>query len=403
MSRRAAPILAAILIILVLTAYTLAIWRLFTERVPGGNDFLTHYGAWEAYFRQGVSPYSDAAALHTQQLIYGRPALPGEDQNRMSYPFYSVLIHGPFIWLDYELARALYMVLLQVALLVGVGLTLQLASWRPPGWLLLLVVAWSLLDYPQARGIILGQFAIFGFFSLALTLYWLKTGHEVWAGVALTLATVKPTLVFLIIPFLLVYAVVQRRWRFVGSFLGSMVALTLLSFIMLPTWLQEWLLRVERYPEYTVGQSPVWLLTHQVWPELGEVGEWVISLVLLVALGVAWLWGLRRRTQAEFLWTLGATLVVSNLIVPRSATTNYVLMLVPILWLFASLDQRRPWGRKVVLAWMLLSFVGMWWLHFSTVVGNQEQPVMFIPEPLALGMALLLLRPLLTPSGGRRE
>jgi hypothetical protein len=81
--------------------------------------------------------------------------------------------------------------------------------------------------------------------------------------------------------------------------------------------------------------------------------------------------------------------VVSNLIVPRSATTNYVLMLMPTLWIFASLDRHGRRGRLLTLSVMLISFVGQWWLQFATVVGNQEQPVMFLPWPLTLGAALL--------------
>ena len=75
------------LLFLLAIGYTWATWHFFTRRVPGGNDFLAHYTAWEAYLEDGVSPYSDATALHTQLAIYGRPALPG-DQNRLTYPFY---------------------------------------------------------------------------------------------------------------------------------------------------------------------------------------------------------------------------------------------------------------------------------------------------------------------------
>lgn len=396
--------LALLLAGLALIGYSWATWRFFTSQVPGGNDFLTHYGAWQAYFFEGYSPYSEEAAIYTQRLIYGRPALPGEDQNRMAYPFYSILLHGPFVWIDYELARAIYMVLLQVALFTGANLMLQVVGWRPPAWLLMLTLAWILLDYPQARGVILGQFAIFGFFSLALTLYWLKQGRDAWAGIALTLSTMKPTLVFLVIPFLLLWAVYQRRWRFVAAFLGGMIALVALSFLILPSWLSEWFLRIARYSEYTVGQSPVWLLTHQALPALGQTGELVLSALLLLGMLWAWLWGLRRRDQDGLLWALGITLVVSNLVVSRSATTNYVLMLVSWLWLFARLDQRRPAGRRLALAWMLISFVGMWWLHFATVVGNQEQAVMFLPEPLGLGLALLIAQKwLLAPRSTSRN
>ena len=351
---------------------------------------MAHYTAWEAWVKYGYSPYSDEAALYTQKAIYGRPTRPGEDQNRLTYPFYSGLVHAPFILIDYALARAIYMTLLQLALFAGVIVVLDLVKWRPALWLLALVLAWSLLYYPEARGVILGQFAIFGFLSLAACLYFLKRERDIAAGAILVLSTVKPTLVFLVVPFLMVWAIVRRRWTFFWSFVAVLAVLVLGSTLVMPTWLNEWIMRMFLYSEYTVGQSPVWLLTHVALPSLGSIGEVVVTAFL--AGGMLWAWWLALRPDGGnwFLWSLGITLVVSSLVVPRSATTNYVMMLVPVLWVFAALDRTPGWGRPVLLATLLVSTVGLWWLHFATVVGNQEQAIMFIPAPLALGLVLLV-------------
>ncbi len=367
-------------------AYTWATWQYFTLRVPGGNDFLTHYAAWEAYLVHGLNPYSDEAALYTQQAIYGRPALPGEDQNRLAYPFYSILVHAPFLILDYPLARAAYMTLLQGALVIGLWICLDWLRWRPPAWMLAILLAWTLLFYPQARGIILGQFAIFGFLSLAGTLYFLNRGQDTAAGALLVLSTVKPTLVFLVVPFLLLWAAARRRWWFIGGFVGLLVLMVLGSTLILPTWIGDFLHRVNTYSGYTVGQSPVWLLTQEWLPGMGRPGEVALTGLLLLALVAFWVSAIRPSGEDHFGWVLGLTLLVSSLIVPRSATTNYVMLLVPLLWVFAALDRSFSWGRAAVLASMLISFVGLWWLHSATVVGNQEQAIMFIPLPLVLGV-----------------
>jgi len=372
--------------------YTWATWNYFTRRVPGGNDFLAHYTAWEAYLKLGLNPYSDAAALHTQQAIYGRPARPGEDQNRMTYPFYSIVVHGPFVYIEYPLARAIYMTLLQAALFLGVAATLALVKWQPPSWLLMLTLGWSLLFYPEARGVLLGQFAIFGFFALAGALFLLRQGRDTLAGALLVLTTVKPTLVFLVIPFLLLWAAARRRWRFVAAFTGVWLALTLGSLLVLPSWIGDWLYRVVRYPEYTVGQGPVWLLMHHVLPALGQPVEWAISGALVIGMLWAWRRAIQHEGKVEFHWALGLTLVISNLIVPRSATTNYVLMLMPTLWAFAALDRHERYGRMALLTVILISLMGYWWLHLATVIGNAEQPILFIPWPLTLGAAFWLGR-----------
>jgi hypothetical protein len=387
--------LAAILLLSIwAVGYTWAIWRYYTSVVPGGNDFLARYAAWEAYLKYGLNPYSEEAAVFTQVKIYGRPALPGEDEVRLTYPFYSILVHGPFVYLDYQVAQALHMVLLQAALFAGVALTLAALRWRPPLWLTAVLMGWALLDYPEARGVILGQVAILGYFSLAGSLWLLSRGRDGAAGAMLVLSTIKPTLIFLVVPFLLLWALARGRRRFVIGFGLTLLVLCAASWVLLPSWLGDFLYRVQTYTSYTVGESPVWLLTHRALPGLGSIGEYVLTGLLLLLM--LWAWWLAVRPGSEsagaFHWTLGLTLVVSSLIVPRSATTNYVMLLAPILWIFAILDRHGTRGRWIMLLAMAISVAGQWSLHFATVVGNQEQPVMYLPWPLVLGAVLWLGR-----------
>jgi hypothetical protein len=287
------------------------------------------------------------------------------------------------------------MTLLQAALFLGVWMTLEVLRWRPRPWLLVALMAWALLNYSEARGVILGQFAIFGFLSLAGTLYFLARGQDEAAGALLVLSTIKPTLIFLLIPFLLLWALSRRRWRFMAAFAVVGALLTVVSLLALPSWIGDLIENIRAYPGYTVGQSPVWLLTHVAVPGLGQAGEWLISALLLAWMAGAWWLALRPGPAGDtaFNWTLGVTLVVSNLIVPRSATTNYVLMLVPTLWVFAALDRHGRLGRLLIVLTMLVSLVGLWWLFAATVAGNQEQAIMYLPWPLALGLLLALGAP----------
>jgi len=385
-------LLGILSLLLVAFAYTWATWIFFTQKVPGGNDFLAHYSVWQGYFRFGFSPYSDEAALYTQELIYGRPALPGEDQNRLTYPFYSLIFHAPLTIFEYPLARAIYMTVLASALIAGIWITLDLVNWKPENWLLGLLLAWTILFYPHTRGIILGQFAILGFISLVGSLFLLKRKQDIYAGVVLVISTVKPTLVFLVIPYLLFYALIRRRFRFIAGFLVTLTILLAGSYVLEPGWMKEWIQRMFMYSAYTVGQSPVWILTHRITPELGDRGEAFLIILILLGLFTSWWKVFRKDGNHRFFWTLGITLVVSNLIVPRSATTNYVMLLAIFIWIFAALDRSLPKGKAAVACVMVASFAGYWWLHFATVVGNQEQAVMFFPYPIVIGIVLLFGR-----------
>ena len=69
------------------------------------------------------------------------------------------------------------------------------------------------------------------------------------------------------------------------------------------------------------------------------------------------------------------------------------------MWLFAKIE-RQPWGRAAQISFMLVSLVGLWWLHAATVVGNQEQPILFVPLPTLVGLALIYADRWLQPAPG---
>lgn len=392
MATTRSKVIGIVLLVVAAVGYTWATWRYFTQPVPGGNDFLANLSPWEAYLKHDINPYSDDAARLTQQAIRGRPALPHEDQNRLVYPFYSILLHGPFVWIDYSLARAIFMTLLQAAVILGVLLTVKLFAWNPPPLILGVTIAWALLYYPEARSVILGQSTPIGFLSLAGTLYLLRMKRDMQAGALLVLTTFKPTLVFLVGPFLLLWGVVRSRWRFVAGFGITLAALSLGSMIMLPTWIQDWARQIGRYPAYTVTYGPIWLISHRYFPWMGSTGELTLTALLVIGLLASWWLAFRKEGANQFYWALGVTLVISNLVIPRTATPNYVLMLLPVIWMFAAVDRLGRIGRIGVLAMMSVTLVGHWWLHFASVIGNEEQAVVFLPMPLGLGFALVIGR-----------
>src|SRR3990170_5267209 len=67
----------------------------FTNRVAGGNDLYSRWAGGCAWLSRGLDPYSAEATLEIQRGIYGRPALPSEDQGAFAYPIYVVLLTWP--------------------------------------------------------------------------------------------------------------------------------------------------------------------------------------------------------------------------------------------------------------------------------------------------------------------
>lgn len=371
--------------------FVLDVWGTYTfltARVPGANDFYGRWAGARAYFFQGLNPYSEEVSRQIQMGIYGRLDQADEDQGRLfSYPFYAVFLVGPLTLLPYAWASAVWLVLLEFGLLAALVLILDLYRWRPPPALLALTAVWTVLFYPDARGILLGQLVIIIFLLLVVTLWALAHQRNGLAGMALALATIKPQVVLLVIPLLLLWAVHHRRWRFMGTFALTLGTLLAASFLMLPSWLGDFIRQAGTYSSYTPA-SPPWVLTHLIFPALGTPGEVAITLALLVVLAWAW-WREVRSGWLSFHWTLGLTLIISNLVMVRTgtaATTNHVVFLLPLVPLFRHLYRRA--GAPALLAMQIVLFVSLWVLFLATVEGRHESVVMFLPLPLFMLVVL---------------
>ncbi len=383
------------LLILLFMVGVYATHQQFTVKAVGANDFYPRWRGSQLFWNEGVDPYSDAATDAIQMDMRGRLSDADEDQLRFVYPFYTSFMLLPLLRADYLWVQAIWLVLLQFALVGSVFLILQLLEWKMPVWLTAVTFLWAILFYNSTRTIILGQFAGLVLLWLISTFLALKYDMDILAGVLIALTTVKPQMVFLIIPALLIWAIGQKRWRFVASSALSMVVLMGASFLLLPTWLSSFVAQVIDYPNYTVTPSPVNALTDYFFPQLGKPVEMGIILLLMTYLLYEWrrLPKLNIRTT-EFIWVMGLTLVISNMVVTRTATTNYIVMYLPLFLVLKYVAER--WGNGWVAAFYGASVIFSWVLFLTTISGDFEHPINYLPLPFGLLAAMVVLRPFLT-------
>jgi hypothetical protein len=360
----------------------------FTSQVPGANDFYSRWKGAQLFVVEGLDPYSEEASLEIQIGMYGRPALPDEDQVLFVYPFYTIFTIWPLVWLPYDWVQAIWLVTLMGSMLAGVYIILQLLDWRPSLWLLAVIMIWTVLNYNSVRTIILGQYAGLIFLWLMACLVALRRRADLLAGALLALTTIKPQMVFLVIPALLLWALWQRRWRFVAGFTSSMIILVGLSFLLLPGWMVGFIEQASAYPGYTFTGSPLWVITGHYFPQLGTPVENLLIVLFMIYLLVRGRSLLGESTvSTEFLIVISLTLILANMIVVRTATTNYIVMYLP---LFLGLQAVSRASGKVVVAALLLSMlVGFWWLFLATISGDTEAPINYLPLPVVLMIMLV--------------
>lgn len=383
-----------ILVIAALVLLTMANY-FFVQQNPGGNDFLVHWVGTRALIVDGLSPYSDAVAERIQTLAYGRPAQPGEHELRVAYPLYSVLVFLPYALIgDYEIARALWMTTLEIALIGLAFLSLRLTRWKMSLWFLPIFLIFSILWYHSLRPLINGNAVILVAFLLAAAFTALRSGRDEFAGVLLAISTIKPHLVVLPIIFVLIWTISSRRWRTLGWMLISLMLLSASAALFVPDWPLQNLREILAYSIYKPPGTPG--AVFETWlPATGQQFGWALSVFIGFVLVLEWVL-VRRKQFRWFLWTASLTLVISQWIGIQTDPGNFILLYLPLVLVFAFWVER--WGRPgvyVVVLGMVLLFIGPWAIFLDTIAsGDQplQHPVMFFPLPFFLLIALYWVR-----------
>ena len=219
-----------------------------------GMDFVPFWTGARAML-SGASPYSAAAANTTQQLAYGGPAM-NLDPLMFGYPAWIFLVIAPFAILPLKWAVATFAGLLLAALLNlyfffarqwDKNNLRSLAIWAP----ILVISGLPFVVISITRG----QLGYLGLFALFLSRR-LWSRHPFWAGVALSLALVKPTVTVLPTAGFLLWAFLERDWQYWLGFSLSMLILTGSSILAIGNWIPDYLdvLRVSG------GLEPLWSL-----------------------------------------------------------------------------------------------------------------------------------------------
>ena len=123
--------------------------NIYLARVlPGGELFYLRWSGARAFLVDRIEPYSTAIAERTQNLAYGRTAFSGEYPYVLNDPFHIVLLYIPLaLFSDFTIARGLWMLLSEIALMGGVYYVLKLIEWEPPRWLLVLIIGVGFFGY----------------------------------------------------------------------------------------------------------------------------------------------------------------------------------------------------------------------------------------------------------------
>ncbi|HEX2981273.1 MAG TPA: glycosyltransferase family 87 protein [Anaerolineaceae bacterium] len=361
------------MVILAAAVLALLTWQnyRFTQNNSGGYDFLIQWMGARNFLTTGESPYSDATAEKIQTAAYGRLAREGESQLRYVYPLYAVGVFLPFaLFSNFDLARAIFMTVQEVSLVVMLILSLRLTRWRPRIWVLGVFVLFSLFWFHAVRPVLDGNITVLVALLIVAGLLALKNGGQELAGLLFAFATIKPNVVVLLMVFAVIWGLTTRHNRFVGWLLGTVFLLSASSALLLPDWIVQNLREVILYPSYSAPGSLGTVLSKS-FPAMGERIGRIIYGVMTGMLLAEW-WVARKAEFRGFLWSALFTLTLNQWIGIPSSAQNFIILYPAVTLVFATWEERwRRAGTVLTGLSMILLFGGIWWLYLSTVIpGN---------------------------------
>lgn len=308
------------------------------------------------------SPYSEEMTREIQIRSYGRPAEGDEDPHTFAYPPYVLVLILPLLFLPLPWGQAIWLTALLFGVVISTIISMKHAGWHPSPPLTAFTLLWALLLHPVAWSLGLGQVSILIFALIVLGLQALRRGRDEWAGICLALATAKPQMSFLIVPALIGWAILHRRYRFLASLGSAMAVLLIGSFVILPTWPRDFIQSTQAYLAQRPFPPPAMMLGNALFGKQTRILAALPAILLLV--GTIWAWYRKRDTVLLSTWVVAVTLTVTTLIAPRTSKVNQVVLLLPLCLIFADLPTGR-WKWSIILVVEIILLAGPWALELT--------------------------------------
>ena len=174
--------------VLILIGALLALNIYLSRTLKGGEWLYLRWSGARAFSYERIEPYGSTIAERVQMFVYGREAYLNDYPYALNDPFYIVLLYRPLAsFSDFAVARGIWMLFAQAALIGIVLLSLNLIEWRPPTWITVTLVGFGLFSSFSVNSLLSGSPAIFLTFIYLCILIALRSYSDELAGALLFL------------------------------------------------------------------------------------------------------------------------------------------------------------------------------------------------------------------------
>ena len=339
--------------------------------------------ASRAFLFDRIEPYSADVARRTQELVYNSPVSPGEKPYLLVTPFHLLLLYFPLALIaDPLLARAVFMSVLELALIVLAYFSLRIAGWNAPLGLTVLFIVFGAANLYAFQALVEATPVILLGLLYAGILLSLRAETDMLTGGLIGLSLYHAEVGGLFIFLIILRAFQQRRTGvFVGLFMASSILLAI-SFLLYPDWIIPFLRATVNDSRSDYGFS-IHGLFIRFWPEHGEFAAWILIPAMLLLLVYEISTARSRNIQRDH-WVACLTLAATPLVGFRTELGSLVVLVLPMALVLSMFYTRwRRWGNALSILFLLAVILVPWLTdHFAVeryARSAQEFAFWFLP------------------------
>ncbi len=339
------------ILLLIFILAMLALNMYLARTLSGGEWLYLRWSGARAFLIEKIEPYGTEISQRVQDIVYGRVATESEYAFVLNDPFHIVLLYAPLaLFSDFTLARAIWMLLSEAALVGIVLFTIDLSEWQPPRWLYILLIGLGLFSYFSLQALISNSPTIFLTFLYLAIILALRAYSDELAGALLFLVAYQWEVGALFFLYILVLLFANRRWGVLTGFGMSLIVALVISFLVYPGWGLPYIRAV--LSDWYGGANINFNSIAAAWfPD----SRFSIGAITSIIVGVIVFTEMVSSTQSHFrriVWTVCLSLAATPLLNFAIFPSNHVA-LIPALILILALVWER-WTRQRAFATLLV-------------------------------------------------
>jgi len=229
----------------------------------------------------------------------------------------------PFTLLPFEKAAFLWLLLNILVLSITAFLLWEKGIQKI--WIPLLAV----FTFPMTLlSLYVGQINTLVLFGLAIYLSLEKNSHQYIRGIGLALTTIKPHLVILTLPLIIIDSVYRKQWKTLIGFFGALLFSAIVLFAFYPTWISSFWSLISSGMS-TLRETPtisglIVYISGQSW------GKWLWIPAVVIFLTIWWFYKENLNRKRLIYISIPLSLLLS----PIGWGYDQLLLLIPLMFVF---------------------------------------------------------------------